>query len=87
MTPGNADPTPARDPAAYLQRRLDEYLGQHTTRIALRTFAKKALGCAPEQMRPEQAPTLVQALRPLLRSMLGNAAAEQLVAALIKEMT
>jgi hypothetical protein len=62
-------------------------VGQHTARIAVRTFANKALGCAPEQMRPEQAPTLVLAMRPLLRSMLGNAAAEQLVAALIKEMS
>jgi hypothetical protein len=74
-------------PSAYLQQRLDEYLGQHTTRIALRTFARKSLGCAPEDMRPEQAPTLVLALRPLLRSMLGNAAAEQLVETLIKEMS
>jgi hypothetical protein len=80
-------PAPAKAPADYLQSRLSEYVGQHTTRIALRTFAHKALGCAPEQVRPEQAPTLVMALRPLLRSMLGNAAAEQLVTALLEEMS
>ncbi len=79
--------TSVREPTDYLQRRLGEYVGQHTARIAVRTFAKKSLSCEPEQVRLEQVPTLVLALRPLLRSMLGNVAAEQLVATLIEEMS
>jgi hypothetical protein len=79
-------PEPKRNPAEYIQRRIATYVGIHTARLAVKTFAQKALGVAPEAVLAAQAPTLVRALRPLLRSMLGNDPAERLVATLIEEI-
>ena len=80
-------PEPKLGPAEYIQRRIATYVGIHTARLAVKTFAQKALGVTPESVLPGQAPTLVRALRPLLRSMLGNEPAERLVDALIEEMS
>jgi hypothetical protein len=80
-------PEPKQQPAEYIQRRIAAYVGNHTARLAVRTFSQKALGCAPEAILAPQAPTLVLALRPLLRSMLGNEPAEKLVTTLIKEVS
>lgn len=79
-------PEPKRNPAEYIQRRIATYVGLHTARLAVKTFAQKALGVSPEAVLPAQAPTLVRALRPLLRSMLGNDPAERLVETLIEEI-
>ncbi len=79
-------PEAKRHPAEYIQRRISAYVGNHTARLAVKTFAQKSLGVSPEDVHPAQAPTLVLALRPLLRSMLGNAPAEQLVETLIQEV-
>ena len=80
-------PEPKRHPAEYIQRRIATYVGLHTARLAVKTFAQKALGVAPDGVLPSQAPTLVRALRPLLRSMLGNDPAERLVETLIEEIS
>jgi hypothetical protein len=79
-------PDSKRSPADYIQRRIATYVGAHTARLAVKTFSQKALGISPEDIRPAQAPTLVRALRPLLRSMLGNEPAERLVETLVKEI-
>ena len=73
-------------PAEYIQRRIATYVGAHTARLAVKTFAQKSLGVAPDDVLPAQAPQLIRALRPLLRSMLGNEPAETLVETLIKEI-
>lgn len=76
-----------RNPAEYIQRRIATYVGAHTARLAVKTFAQKALGVAPDGVLATHAPALVLALRPLLRSMLGNEPAERLVETLIKEVS
>jgi hypothetical protein len=80
-------PEPKRNPAEYIQRRIATYVGLHTARLAVKTFAQKALGVSPDGVLPSQAPTLIRALRPLLRSMLGNEPAERLVDTLIEEIS
>jgi hypothetical protein len=60
--------------------RLAVYLGRNTARTALKTFAHKSAGVAPEKMTAEQAKLLLQALRPMLKTLLGAAKCEQLLA-------
>ncbi len=72
-------------PSERMYRRLVKFLGPHTTRLALKTFSAKAVNAAPEQVTEAQAPEVVRALRPLLRSMLGEAQAEMIVQQLLLE--
>lgn len=75
-----------RLPHEVLRDRLAVYLGPNTARTALKTFAHKSVGVAPEDMTPEQAKRLLEALRPMLKTLLGAAQAEQLVANMSLEM-
>ncbi len=68
-----------------LQRRLAVYVGPHTARLSLKTFAKKQFGMEPAELSPGKLPELVKSLRPLLRSMLGEADGERLSALLLEE--
>ena len=52
-------------------RYLARYLGPHTARTALKTFSDKSLGKPPEQVTRVDAPKLLQALRPMLRTLIG----------------
>ncbi len=72
-------------PSERMYRRLVKFLGPHTTRLALKTFSTKAVGAVPEAVTEAQAPEVVRALRPLLRSMLGEAQAEIIVHQLLAE--
>jgi hypothetical protein len=72
-------------PAERVATLLAEYLGPHTAQAAVRTFARSALGLAPEAVRPEDVPGLLDALRPMLRTLLGSAICEELLAPLAKE--
>jgi len=65
--------------------RLADYLGPHTARAAVRTFAKSALKLTPEEIRPEHVPGLLDALRPMLRTLLGREICEDILAPLGKE--
>ena len=60
--------------------RLAEYLGPHTARAAVRTFARSALVLEPEELRREHVPGLLEALRPMLKSLLGKAICEDILA-------
>jgi hypothetical protein len=75
-----------RLPFEVLQDRLAVYLGPNTARAALKTFAQKSVGVPPEKMSPEQAKRLLEALRPMLKTLLGAAQADQLVAHMGLEM-
>lgn len=58
---------------------LAAYLGPHTARNAVRTFAERALGRAPEALVPADVPPLLDALRPMLRTLLGSVQGEAVV--------
>ena len=68
-----------------LQRRLAVFVGPHTARLSLKTFAQKQFGVAPNEIADAKLPELVQSLRPLLRSMLGESDAEKLSRLLLAE--
>lgn len=68
-----------------LQRRLAVFVGPHTARLSLKTFAQKQFGVEPGELAPAKLPDLVKSLRPLLRSMLGEADAEKLGRLLLAE--
>ena len=68
-----------------LQRRLAVYVGPHTARLSLKTFAQKQFGVDPADLAPGKLPDLVKSLRPLLRSMLGESDAERLSRLLLQE--
>jgi hypothetical protein len=75
-----------RLPSEILHERLAVYLGPNTARNALKTFAHKSVGVAPEAMTPEQAKRLLEALRPMLKTLLGAAQSDRLVANMGLEM-
>jgi hypothetical protein len=75
-----------RLPFEVLHDRLAVYLGPNTARTALKTFAHKSVGVAPEKLTAEQAKRLLEALRPMLKTLLGAAVSDRLVANMSLEM-
>jgi hypothetical protein len=72
-------------PVDRVHRRLEKFIGPHTSRLAIKTFSQKTLGLTPDQVRDREVPDLIRALRPLLRSMLGEARGERVVEQLLAE--
>jgi hypothetical protein len=68
-----------------LQRRLAVFVGPHTARLSLKTFAQKQFGMAPADLPLSALPELVKSLKPLLRSMLGESDGEKLSRLLLME--
>lgn len=66
--------------------RLATYLGPNTGRVAVKTFAQKALGRGPETLTKEDFPKLQDALRPMLRTFVGRAQAEALLRQIAEEV-
>ena len=75
-----------RTPSEIFNEHLAVYLGPHTAKNALRTFSLKALGVAPEEVTPAQAPRLLDALRPALKTLLGAAKCEQVIANMERDL-
>jgi hypothetical protein len=73
-------------PVQLIEARLALLLGPNTARTAVRTFCQHALGLAPEAMAPGDAPRLLAALRPTLRTLLGASTAEQVLDELAREL-
>jgi hypothetical protein len=71
-----------RLPAEVIAEALTAHLGPSTARTAVRTFATRALGVSPEELSPEDAPRLLEALRPMLRTLLGPDPADHLLSGL-----
>jgi hypothetical protein len=61
-------------PVDRVHRRLDKVIGPHATKLAIKTFARKKLGVAPDEVRDRDVPELIRAIKPLLRSLLGGGA-------------
>jgi len=66
--------------------RLALYLGPHTGRVAVRTFAVKALGRGPETLTLADVPALQQALRPMLRTFVGRTQCEIVLQQIAQEL-
>jgi hypothetical protein len=76
---------PGETPLERVQRRLAQYVGPHTARLSIKTFAQKSFGTAPEQLSAAELPELVRSLRPLVRSVLGDVGGERLLKMLLAE--
>jgi len=72
-------------PADRIVERLSTYLGPNTARTAVRSFADRELGVRAETVGRAEAPRLVEALRPMLRTLLGASAANRVVAELLED--
>jgi hypothetical protein len=71
--------------AERIARRVGHYLGPHTGRVAVKTFALKGLGRGPETLTVEDVPALNQALRPMLRTLLGKQRCELVIQHILQE--
>jgi hypothetical protein len=65
--------------------RLARYIGPHTGRVAVKTFALKGLGRGPETLTIADVPAMTQALRPMLRTLLGHQRCEIVVQHILRE--
>jgi hypothetical protein len=65
--------------------RLARYLGPHTGRVAVKTFAIRGLHRSPETLAIEDVPAMTQALRPMLRAMLGRQRCEFVIQTILSE--
>jgi hypothetical protein len=86
FTPPSAPSGGEKTIAERVADRLAIYLGPHTGRVAVKTFALKALGRGPETLAVSDFPKLEQALRPMLRTLLGSARAELVLAEIRREL-
>ncbi len=65
--------------------RLARYLGPNTARVAVRVFSERLV--APGgALGPAELPRLLEALRPMLRTLLGRERAEELLLELAREV-
>lgn len=67
-----------RPPAEIIAEALTAHLGPSTARTAVRTFSSR-LGLRPEEVSAADAPRLLEALRPMLRTLLGPAPTDHLL--------
>lgn len=71
--------------AGRIAARLARYLGPHTGRVAVKTFAIRGLGRAHESLTVEDVPAMTQALRPMLRALLGRHRCEIVIQTILSE--
>ena len=74
-----------RPPAQIVSDALASYLGPHMARNAVKTFSNKALGRPPETLVRADIPSLLRALKPMLRTLLGAQQTETVIDHLTKE--
>lgn len=55
-----------------LAKQMAAYLGPHTARVAVKTFSYRALGRGPETLTLADVHELTEALRPMLRTLVGR---------------
>jgi hypothetical protein len=65
---------------------LGPYIGPFNAKVWVRVVAEKRLGLAVEALRREHVAGLLEGLNPSLRTMMGRAAADELVARIAKEV-
>jgi hypothetical protein len=65
--------------------RVARFLGPHTARVAVKTFAQRSLGRGPESLTLEDVPAMCDALRPSLRTLVGKHRSEIVVQGILAE--
>jgi hypothetical protein len=75
-----------KTPAEIIQEHLARSLGPHTARNALTSVARRALHAAPDEVTRANAPALLLALRPMLRTLLGAAQCDTIVDDVTREL-
>jgi hypothetical protein len=65
--------------------RLSRYIGPHTARVAVSTFSQKALGRGSETLTVDDIGPMTQALRPMLRTLVGKQRCEIVVQHILME--
>src|SRR5438045_346254 len=71
--------------AERVARRLAHTLGPHTARVAVKTFTQRALGRGPETLAIADIVPLANALKPMLRTLLGKQRGETVAAQILRE--
>ena len=66
--------------------RLAVYLGPHTAKTAVRTFCERAFKRSPETLTLADIPSLLGALRPMLRTLIGAAQCEVVLSQINREL-
>ena len=69
-----------------IESRLSEFLGPHTARVAVRTFSRSVPPNGGDAFDRERAMHLLEALRPMLKTLLGSAQTEDLIVQLRREL-
>jgi hypothetical protein len=71
--------------AERIAERLGRYVGPHTGRVAVKTFALKALGRGPETLTVADVRAMNEALRPMLRTLVGKERCEVVLQQLLRD--
>jgi hypothetical protein len=67
-------------PSEVIAEKLATYIGPSTARLAVKTFADKILKRRPEEIALAEVPALLDGLRPMLRTLLGEGGADGVLA-------
>lgn len=76
----------ANRPADVIRERLARYVGPFTAKNAVQMFSRQALSTEPDLVTPAQAPALLEALGPMLRTLLGKGGADKVLDQLRQEI-
>ena len=72
--------------AETISSQLSVYLGPYTAKNAVKTFSQRALGRGPDTLTREDTTALLAALRPMLRTLIGAASCELVLAKIKQEL-
>lgn len=76
----------AESPDQIIIRHLARYLGPSTAKTALKSFCEKSVGKPAEQLTGSDAPKVMSALRPMLRTLLGVGESDKVIRLLSQEL-
>jgi hypothetical protein len=71
--------------ADFVAGRLAIHLGPNVARLAVKTFAQKAVALKPEQLTLADVPRLIEAMRPMLHVMVGKEPGEVVLRDIARE--
>jgi hypothetical protein len=72
--------------AAVIANHLAVFLGEHTAKSAVKTFSQRALGRGQETLTHDDLPRLLEALRPMLNTLVGRKQCDALLEKLRTEL-
>ena len=84
-----SSPSPAAHAGSVAERvsgHLAPHLGALNAKVAVKVFAQRTLGIAPEQLTVAHLPALLEGLRPMLHTFVGRAAADALLDSVRREV-